>query len=641
MLTEGGYAMSKIVLLANSDDMFDVAQAAIHHTASDVQIAMTRTYDESINLARKYAEDGYRMIIARGAHARIVRESGISVPVTSIPFTGNNIIPVLAQATKDWGEFAVAGNPTMIQMTRELERSLEAKVHYFEVHVWEDFEKVIREARDLGLNAIVGGYDVCRTARAHGLHDYCIKTSEYEVVTAIKDAQNLLVSLERDRHWDSVLRAALDTFGDGVVITDPDYNVVFFNRRAKKLLGRDDSFRKIENRDVLAMSAKAKETGRPVYDEVIEHDGIKLSVSCVPMMDGENLVFNIQEVEYVHKIERNIRQKLSNKGLVAKKNFEDITAVSDLAKETVRKARLFAETESSILISGESGTGKEMYAQSIHNASKRADQAFVAVNCATIPANLLESELFGYAEGAFTGAKRGGKVGLFELAHNGTIFLDEIGETSLDMQARLLRVLEEHEIMRVGDDKVIPVDIRVIAASNRDLRKLIEEGKFRQDFYYRLNVLSLQLPPLREERENIPELIDIYTEKYTRRNNRHMIEYDDESREMLYSYDWPGNVRELKNVVERLVVMNDSGKIDALQVRDALQLNGRIVVRAEKVKEKNENDRTLLNEHEALLIKKVLEECRGNKTETAAKLGISRPTLNKKLKMIEEAEKKK
>lgn len=273
-----------------------------------------------------------------------------------------------------------------------------------------------------------------------------------------------------------------------------------------------------------------------------------------------------------------------------------------------------------------------MFAQSIHNFSSRRNEAFVAVNCATIPANLLESELFGYVEGAFTGAKRGGKIGLFELAHKGTIFLDEIGETSLDMQARLLRVLEEHEIMRVGDDKVIPIDIRVIAASNRDLRQMVEAGTFRSDFYYRLDVLSLKLPPLRQCRENIGALIDLFSKKYSAQNNRRPIEYNDESLEILKNYNWPGNVRELKNVIERLVVTNSGGTVSGHEAMEALHIK-----QEPPVPDVSGPETGLISSAESELIRQVLRECGGNKTAAAKKLGISRPTLHRRLKAMEDA----
>ena len=628
--------MKEIALLVNSDDMVSTVNDAIKHAGaeSEIETVMTHTYEGSLNIAREFEARGGRLIIARGGHARVIRESDIGIPVSMIPFTGNNIVNMLRRAADEWGEFAVIGNPTMIQMTRELERPIGAKIHYYEINQWADFDSIMPEIRSNGIKAVVGGYDAARSARTYGLHDYCLKTSEYEVLTAIMEAKSLLSALDRDRHWDRMFEAALNTIGEGVVVTDVDGNVTHANHRAVKILGHDGILNHLPSAEMCRMLEKVVETREPIYDELFEYNDYKFSTSFLPIKGNEdNLVLVMQEVEYVHKIERKIRQKLANKGLVAKNSFDNIYAESPAVRQAVRVAKQYAVVNSSVLISGETGTGKEMFAQSIHNYSNRCDEAFVAVNCATIPANLLESELFGYVEGAFTGAKRGGKIGLFELAHKGTIFLDEIGETSLDMQARLLRVLEEHEIMRVGDDKVIPIDIRVIAASNRDLKKMVEEGKFRSDFYYRLDVLSLQLPPLRECRENIAALIEHFSRRYADENGKHRLEYAPESLEILTNYGWPGNVRELKNVVERLVVTNSGGVV---QPSDAL---GALHLRQDEIPAPPEpagGEMGLISAAEMNLIREVLKECGGNKTAAANKLGISRPTLHRRLKLMGE-----
>ncbi len=625
--------MAEIALLVNSDDMYSAAKEAVAHTGEDIEVALTHTYEESLRIARDFESRGGRLIIARGAHAMILKTSNLQLPVTSIPFTGNNIVALLSRAASDWDEFAVIGNPIMIQMTRELERPIGAKVHYYEVKQWTDFDAIMALIRSAGVKAVVGGYDVSRAARAYGLHDYCLKTNEYEIVTAIVEATSILAAMKRDSYWNDLFRAALDTIAEGVVVADSSGQATHANRRAAKLLGNGAPFTKLGDAGMLQMLTGALESGKPVYDELFENNDYKFTASFLPIRDNVGkAVVVMQEVEYVHKIERKIRQKLANKGLVAKNSFDNIHADSPALQDAVHKAKQYAIVNSSVLISGETGTGKEMFAQSIHNYSRRSEEAFVAVNCATIPANLLESELFGYVEGAFTGAKRGGKVGLFELAHKGTIFLDEIGETSLDMQARLLRVLEEHEIMRVGDDKVIPVDIRVIAASNRDLKKMVDEGEFRSDFYYRLDVLSLRLPPLRDCKENIRSLIANFTERYAREHGKSDIEYTKDSLDVFLSYDWPGNVRELKNVIERLVVTNYSGVVTGQAAREALHIkDGAAVSQAAP-------ESRLITDAETELIRRVLEECGGNKTEAAKRLGISRPTLHRRLKQMREAE---
>lgn len=239
------------------------------------------------------------------------------------------------------------------------------------------------------------------------------------------------------------------------------------------------------------------------------------------------------------------------KGFVAKYNFDDIVTVDKYMIELKNLASLYSKTDGTILIQGESGTGKELFAQSIHNASNRCGGPFVAVNCAAIPENLLESELFGYEGGAFTGARKEGKQGLFELAHNGSIFLDEIGEIPKSLQARLLRVIQEKEIMRVGGDKIIPVDIRIISTTNRNLEKQVRNGDFRQDLYYRLNVFNLKIPSLRERKGDIALIATRLLNEFTD-DSINESEIVKEINSLLVSYDWPGNIRELNNIMERL-----------------------------------------------------------------------------------------
>lgn len=289
------------------------------------------------------------------------------------------------------------------------------------------------------------------------------------------------------------------------------------------------------------------------------------------------------------------------------------------------------------LIQGETGTGKELFAQSIHNASGRKDKPFVAVNCAALPENLLESELFGYVEGAFTGARKGGKTGLFELAHEGTIFLDEISEMSMSIQARFLRVIQEKEVVRLGDDKIIPVNIRVIGATNRDLLRQVEEMKFREDLYYRLCVLTLEIPPLRMRKEDIHNLVDYFLVGKSKELNIKTKGIDHDAMARLLLYDWPGNIRQLENLVERCVVLSRDKEISIEVMDEAISGIPQLGREADHQYVEHENDgkKGVLKQIEKDTIMNVLEETGGNKTLAAEKLGISVTTLWRKLKTME------
>ena len=336
-------------------------------------------------------------------------------------------------------------------------------------------------------------------------------------------------------------------------------------------------------------------------------------------------------------MESQIRKKLLAKGHVAKSLFNDIKGQSKELKKTKEKAKLYAEVDSTVIIMGETGTGKELFAQSIHNYSLRADKPFVAVNCAALPETLLESELFGYVEGAFTGARKGGKTGLFELAHGGTIFLDEISEMSPNLQARFLRVLQEKEVVKIGDDKVIPIDVRVIAATNRDLFEYVGDGKFREDLFYRLCVLRLDIPPLRERKDDIYELVEYFIELKCKILNKKPQKLSSGIMKKLVNYDWPGNVRQLENLIERCLVISSGKEINDEILSEALFNTPAYKIITDQVNyEEISENAGVLKDIEYDAIRKVLHETNGSRKLAAEKLGISVTTLWRRLKKMEE-----
>lgn len=292
-------------------------------------------------------------------------------------------------------------------------------------------------------------------------------------------------------------------------------------------------------------------------DEVIKFKNKYINVNKYTIDSfGKNtgIYFCIQEITYIKKLEQNLSKKLRDKGQIARYNFEDIKTNSISLKKTKELAKKISKSDYTVLITGESGTGKELMAQSIHNESLRQNQPFIAINCAAMPENLLESELFGYEEGAFTGALKGGKKGLFEQAHNGTIFLDEIGDMPMYLQTKLLRVIQENQVMRVGGESIIDIDVRVIAATNRNLLSMIECEKFRSDLYYRINVLPISIPPLRERREDIIMMLKYFMKR--------KIEISEDVKRVMESYDWPGNIRELKNTAMYIDIMSSGDRVE-------------------------------------------------------------------------------
>lgn len=383
-------------------------------------------------------------------------------------------------------------------------------------------------------------------------------------------------------------------------------------------------------------------TGVPETGETQDIHGEKMIATRIPIRKngmvigayGRVLVRNTRELHMLHdklssiEMELNMYKRTFEKINTAKYTVDDIIGDCSIMQDLKDSVRKVAKTNSNVLIMGESGTGKELFAHSIHAGSMRRKAPFVCVNCGSIPEQLIESELFGYEEGAFTGARKGGKIGLFPAAHGGTIFLDEIGELPLPMQVRLLRVLQDREIQRVGSNVREKVNVRVVAATNRNLYQMVKKGEFRSDLYYRLNVVTLHLPLLRERKEDLPLLIQMILSKISKKESLGAIEISREAMDHLLRYDWPGNVRELENVLERAINFTDVGeKIKAKNLPERItgSMVSQTVMPLKELMENTEKD----------AIKDALLRCRNCKAKAANELGISRTTLYEKMMKYE------
>lgn len=353
---------------------------------------------------------------------------------------------------------------------------------------------------------------------------------------------------------ESQLDILLQTIDAGVIGVDEYGDIFLYNEIAQDIVKIDNAY--VINNNILEMFPEIPfgytlESLKPVEEKIIKINGNDVVVSVNPLLHSKKMygaVAIIRKYSDLEKKEHLLRKKLIGKGHAAKYDFMDIFGEGVAITECKDIAKRMSKSNSSVLITGETGTGKELFAQAIHNNSLRKEYQFVAVNCGAFPENLLESELFGYEEGAFTGARKGGKPGLFELAHKGTLFLDEITEMPMNLQVKLLRVLQEREVVRLGGDRIIDIDIRIIAATNKDINEMVEMGEFRQDLFYRLNVLPLKIPPLRDRREDIMGLMEyikvMFGSKFRLTEN---------AKQLLINYSWKGNVRELRNCVEYLV----------------------------------------------------------------------------------------
>ena len=391
---------------------------------------------------------------------------------------------------------------------------------------------------------------------------------------SIRASPDSVTSLfQRSSLLESRLSSLVDVLDDGILIIESTGIVYAGNRKAREVLGLDKDFAGLRAVDLIPgiPFQKVLESGAEVDHTLVKLHARDVAVKVVPVAAGGEVrgaLAIVNTFDEKEKSQHRLRSQLLGKGHRGRYTFDDILTADPAFQEVKHLACRKAGSDASVLIVGETGTGKELFAHAIHNASRRKGWQFVTVNCAALPESLLESELFGYEEGAFTGARKGGKPGLFELAHKGTLFLDEIGEMELSLQARLLRVLESREVMRIGGDRMIHVDTRIIAATNKDLWKRVEDGQFRKDLYYRLNVLPVQVPPLRTRPGDVPLLLE-----HLQRCIGASFRLAPEASELLERYPWHGNVRELKNLVDYLAYL-DKAVIDAKDLGPVLKWPG-------------------------------------------------------------------
>lgn len=449
-----------------------------------------------------------------------------------------------------------------------------------------------------------------------------------------------MVSLQHNLSTDTRLKTIIDNPFEGIMAIDAQGIVFYANSFFLEILNcceRDVVGNKIWD---LIPTCRLFETvgqGYSIWGETLKVNSREFLVARFPLkIDGQIVGAMVKTVFPDQTIAKEIVHKLSQPSKVDSFCMHTLCTCRDIIGETppmlyVKKlARRASRTSSTLLITGESGTGKEIIAQAIHTRSVRREAPFISVNCGAIPENLLESELFGYVDGAFTGAKKGGKPGKFELANGGTILLDEIGDMPLYMQVKILRVLQERAVWRVGATNPTKLDVRVMASTHTDLKTLVKEKKFREDLFYRLNVLEINIPPLRQRAEDLPILIDALIQRINQRIGSDAKGITKESLEILKSYSWPGNVRELENLLEQAINWSEEPLIDAckIPIRPWENNPGKIAV------DPNKPFRNLVEETEKELIINALAKTNGNKAKAARVLNMQRSVLYKKLERM-------
>ncbi len=641
---------SDICLLSPTTELAEMAEDATSKRGLNIDICVVSLV-EACDVVKKKIENGTQIFISRrGTRALIEEDFGIHV--VDIDLKTSDYISVMEQATNVNGKVAFFTYNDIRSDVKAMCYLLKVEAKYYQFRNRNDCDLVVKRAIEDGCVLGVGGAGTAYFAALYGLEHIIVENSEESLMDAINTAQQLLQikneETEKQRKLSILLeqyKTIFDYTHDAIVAVDNDGKIEMINLRGEELVNIEGQ--RVIGKHIdqiipglkmnIVLKSKLKE-----LNQILSINGALASANLVPIVVDDSIqgiVVTIQDMKTLQDGEIKIRLKLHQKGLVAKYTFEDIFEKSKAMSIVKYMARMFAATESTILIQGETGTGKELFAQSIHNASARAEGPFVAVNCGSLPKNLLEAELFGYESGSFTGATKSGKVGLFEMAHRGTIFLDEIGEMPLETQVQLLRVLQEKEIRRIGSEKVTPVDIRVITATNRNLMDEVECKRFREDLYYRLNVLSLELPPLRERKEDIPELGRAFCAQFIKGDHQGCQRAVFKWLSEIEDYSWPGNVRELRNLIERVCVLHSQGhEVDFIpkqmdRYRKHIEENGSNDVKepADLQQEDWKEARGLQNLEKNKILT-VLEAENFALSKSAQNLGMSRSTLWRKIK---------
>jgi transcriptional regulator with PAS, ATPase and Fis domain len=502
----------------------------------------------------------------------------------------------------------------------------------------QDVLKTVVEAQEEDA-VVIGPTMAVGYAQQLGVPSCLITPSKTTLRKSLTEAVEIVLATTKEKERSARLKAVLDSINEGVMFLTDDLKIDYVNNSATEILRKEESdligrdVREVNKHDDDAVWNDLQTT--PVLGHIFQVENSSVIGNVTPItvnQERKGVIFTYFEASRLQSVEHDLRRKLSGKKNFAKFNLKDIIGKSEAITQVKQQAEIFARADSTVVIIGESGVGKELFAQSIHNLSKRSDKPFVPLNCSALPKELIESELFGYEEGAFTGARKGGKTGMFELAHGGTIFLDEITTMPLELQSKMLRVIQEKEVTRLGGTTLIPVNVRIIVASNVSLSEAVRRGDFREDLYYRLNVLQLKVIPLRERVEDIPLLFEYFMKRYQKQYDREIQTASLKNVSLLQNYHWRGNVRELMNFCERFVIMSENNPDLNGLLKECLNQTMSEFYSPEDLQLPAEGTwKDMWKEMEKDTLKQYITEQGISKTALAKKLGISRTALWKKL----------
>ncbi|WP_107760705.1 sigma 54-interacting transcriptional regulator [Dickeya sp. Secpp 1600] len=582
-------------------------------------------YFDVVENALDLIRGGTKIIISRGGTAALLR-SNVNIPVVEIAHDFHGIYRIIREAKNQSQKIAAVGFPQFCNVLRHYQNMTNEELKICQVYNHYDIESVVKNLAENDYQLVIGGLAVAEMAKKYDLNVVMGDTDNISIEQALNEAFSLLKYINKENEKLSMSYSALNQSREAIMCIDQTGEVISINSKGLALFQcnpGDKIFKKEVFKDIFGSIIKEID----VKDLVMEIDGELIHVTIKHFSHKQNFYSVITGLKQDGSLWLNSRGNKKNnlKGFAATYFFSDIIGKSEVISKVIERARLYAHHDLPVNIFGDTGTGKELFAQSIHNASVRCAEPFIAINCAAIPESILESELFGYADGAFTNARKGGKPGIFEMAMNGTVFIDEISEAPLSVQVKLLRVLQEKKFTRLGGDSLISADFRLITASNKDLSELVKSGSFRQDLYYRINILELKLPALHERSDDVMLIINDLLSRHGKN-----LTFTNDAIDFLNNYTWPGNIRELQAMIYRLIVLINGDVVDKSVLHNIIKISSSNINYFTENQDSGEID--LLKKQEKKLIASIIKKTDGDRARASVILGISPTTLWRKIK---------
>lgn len=631
---------NKIIIALKRRYHCDHTRTVLQQNALSYPVYELNENNSSLELLQRAVRQGAEILITGDVYAKAIMDqldiSVVTIRRSRIPFSDS-----IREALKITSHAAIVWRDNDSTEAKKACKNYADSVSFFPYRSTEDFDSIFQTLLRNGIRVIIGAGILNPYAEKYEMAVINVPYDEGDILSAVRLAEHNLRFLEERQEHAEILNTIQDHISEGILSLDIRGGVQFINRSASRFLGMDPrtaSGLPIEKTPLACEEVNRLITsGDPFSGKMLTVHGSHFVVEGQPILVRNHFrsaILTITPVEKLQTMEQQVRRQLLSHTGSASITFHDIIGNSPALTDCIHTAQQYARVDSSILIYGQSGTGKEMFVQSIHNASKRRNGPFVVINCAALPENLIESELFGYEKGAFTGALSSGKQGLFVQAHQGTVFLDEVSEMPLHVQARFLRVLQEHEVTPIGSPRVIPVDIRVIAATNKDLKEMVKKKQFREDLYYRISVLAMKLPSLQERENDIELLIHHFLKQKRKELDLNIRKVQPAAMEYLCSLPYPGNIRQLSNLVERAMVLSRDNELTLEAAVKSAEMSESPPDLSSVSLSESFHPYQGVSRLQGEIIRNALERHSNNRKMAAKELGISPSTLYRKMKQF-------